>query len=82
MSKVRIEFLQVWRDKKTGRTYVRFRKRGHKSVPLPGPVGSAAFWQAYQQALNGKIEVGEALRSKSGTVSAAIAEENSHRVSL
>jgi integrase len=73
MSRVRIEFLQVWTDKKTGRQYIRFRKRGMKSIPLPGPIGSKAFWQAYQAALDDKIAVGEELRSKRGTVSAAIA---------
>jgi integrase len=73
MSRVRIDYVQAWRDKKTGRIYIRFRKRGHKSVPLPGPIGSRAFWQAYQDALERKIAIGEDLRSKSGTVSAAIA---------
>jgi integrase len=73
MSKVRIEFLQRWHDKKTGRTYIRFRRKGSKSVPLPGPIGSAEFWRAYQKALGAKLEVGEASRSASGSVSAAIA---------
>jgi integrase len=73
MSRVDIEFLQHWRDKKTGRTYLRFRKHGMKSVPLPGPIGSKAFWQAYQAALENKIQIGQELRSKPGTVSAAIA---------
>jgi integrase len=73
MSKVRIDYVQTWEDKKTGRSYIRFRKRGSKSVPLPGPLGSKQFWQAYQQALDGTINVGEELRSKPGSVSAAIA---------
>jgi len=73
MSRVRIEFLQVWTDKKTGHLQVRFRRRWMKSVPLPGPIGSKAFWQAYQAALERKIEIGQELRSKPGTVSASIA---------
>jgi integrase len=73
MSRVRIEFLQVWTDKKTGRPQIRFRKRGMKSVPLPGPIGSRAFWQAYEAAQESKIAIGEELRSKPGTVSASIA---------
>jgi len=59
MSKVRIAYVQTWRDKKTGRSYIRFRKRGSKSGPLPGPIGSKQFWQAYQQALDGTLKVGE-----------------------
>jgi integrase len=73
MSRVRIEFVQTWRDKKTGRRYIRFRRRGAKSIPLPGPIGSRAFWQAYQAALDNKLAIGEELRSTPGTVSAAIA---------
>jgi integrase len=72
MSRVRIAYVQTWRDKKTGRTYIRFRRRG-LSIPLPGPIGSADFWAAYQQALDDKIEIGADLRSKPGTVSSAIA---------
>jgi integrase len=74
MSRVRIDYVQgPWRDKKTGRVYIRFRKRGMKSVPLPGPIGSAEFWAAYQRALDGKVEIGKELRSTRGSVSAAIA---------
>jgi integrase len=39
----------------------------------PRPARLKAFWQAYQAALENKIAVGEELRSKRGTVSAAIA---------
>jgi integrase len=73
MSKVPIAYVQRWRDKKTGRVYLRFRKRGMKSIPLPGPIGSADFWAAYRRALDGKIEIGKELRSARGSVSAAIA---------
>jgi integrase len=74
MSRVRIEFLQgPWTDKKTGRQYLYFRRPGTKRIPLPLPIGSKAFWQAYQAALERKIEIGQELRSKPGTVSASIA---------
>lgn len=73
MSKVRIDHLQVWRDKKTGQTQIRFRKRGMKSVRLPGPIGSDAFWDAYRLADAQKVAAGAALRSKAGSVSAALA---------
>jgi hypothetical protein len=75
MSRVRIDYVQgPWRDKKTGRVYIRFRKRGMKSVPLPGPIGSKAFWEAYNAALESKpVEIGAELRSTRGSVSAAIA---------
>ncbi|MGA2312720.1 MAG: tyrosine-type recombinase/integrase [Xanthobacteraceae bacterium] len=42
-------------------------------MPLPGPIGSEAFWQAYKQALAGKVEPGAESRSTAGSVSAAIA---------
>jgi hypothetical protein len=44
-----------------------------KTVPLPLPIGSRAFWQAYEAAQESKIEIGQELRSKPGTVSASIA---------
>jgi integrase len=73
MSRVRIPFLQEWTDKKTGRRRVRYRRRGMKSVALPVSIGSRAFWQAYEAAHESKVEIGQELRSKPGTVSAAIA---------
>ena len=50
-----------------------FRKRGHKTVVLPQPIGSDEFWQAYKAALGDKIAVGAELRSKAGSISAALA---------
>ena len=32
--------LKRWFDPRTGKTYLQFRKRGHKTVPLPQPIGS------------------------------------------
>jgi len=55
--------------------YHYFRRRGSPRIPLPGIVGSAEFMAAYQQALAAApVAVGESLRSKPGSVSAAIAE--------
>ena len=73
MSKVRIAHIKRWYDPRTGKTYVSFRKRGHKTVPLPQPIGSDEFWIAYKAALGGKVEIGADLRSTAGSVSAAIA---------
>jgi hypothetical protein len=66
-------FLQRWFDKKTRRQQLRFRKRGHKSAPLRGPIGSDEFWQDYNVALKGKVAIGAELRSTAGSLSAAIA---------
>lgn len=73
MSRVEIDHIQRWFDKRLRRERIRFRKRGHKSVELPWPLGSPAFWQAYQEALEASPSAGEQLRSKRGSVSAAIA---------
>ena len=73
MSKVRIAYIKRYYDKRNGRTYVYFRKRGCRQVLLPQPIGSDEFWRAYKAALGGKVEVGAELRSTAGSVSAAIA---------
>ena len=43
---------------------MQFRKRGHKPAPLPQPIGSDEFWQAYNAALGVKIEIGKAKREQ------------------
>jgi integrase len=54
--------------------YHYFRRRGSPRIPLPGIVGSAEFMEAYQQALAAApVTIGASLRSKPGSVSAAIA---------
>ena len=68
-----LPYLQRWFDKKTRRTYLFFRKRGCKTVPLPQPIGSDQFWIAYKAALADKIEPGAEQRSLAGSVSAATA---------
>jgi integrase len=65
--------LKRWYDKRTGKTYLQFRKRGHKTVPLPQPIGSDEFWTAYRAALAAAPDIGADLRSVAGSVSAAIA---------
>jgi integrase len=55
--------------------YHYFRRRGQTRVRLPGVVGSAEFMQAYADALaTAPVAIGKSLRSKPGSVSAAIAE--------
>jgi len=71
--RVRISHIQRWFDERLRRERIRFRTRGHKSVELPGPLGSPAFWQAYNQAFEASPSVGERLRSKRGTASAIAA---------
>ena len=66
-------YLKRWFDKRTRKTYLAFRKRGHPLVPLPQPIGSDEFWTAYNAALKGKSDVGAELRSTAGSVSAALA---------
>jgi integrase len=66
-------YLKRYYDKRRRKTYLQFRKPGHKPVPLPQPIGSDEFWMAYNAALKGKIEIGTDLRSKAGSVSAALA---------
>jgi hypothetical protein len=65
-------YVKRWYDKRTGKWYLQFRRRGYKLVPLPQPIGSDAFWIAYNAALKGKVEIG-ANRSIAGSVSAALA---------
>jgi integrase len=76
VSKVRIKHLQVWFDQrlKRPRLRLRLRRRGYKSIELPGPLGSPEFWRAYHAALvNNDNQIGANLRSKAGSISASIA---------
>jgi integrase len=65
-------YLKRWYDKRTGKTYLQFRKRGHATVPLPQPIGSDEFWIAYNAALKGKVAIG-GNRTLAGSVGAALA---------
>src|SRR6516225_6566653 len=64
-------YLKRWFDPRTGKTYLQFRKPGHALVPLPQPIGSDAFWVAYNAALKRKVDVG-AGRNIAGSVGAAL----------
>jgi integrase len=69
MSKLHLRYVQSYRG------YHYFRRRGQPTIPLPGVVGSAEFMEAYQQALMTVAPVaGKSMRSKPGSISAAIAE--------
>jgi integrase len=70
MTKLRLKHVQSFNG------YHYFRRRGSPRIRLPGLVGSAEFMTAYQAALAtiAPVEIGKELRSKPGSVSAAIAE--------
>ena len=69
MTRLHLKYVQSYRG------YHYFRRRGQPTIQLPGIVGSAEFMAAYQQALAAApVAIGARLRSKPGSVSAAIAE--------
>jgi integrase len=75
VTKLHLKFVQAFVDRKTGKTFHYFRKRGMARVRLPGVPGSAEFMAAYQQAIAAApTPIGASKRSKPGSVSAAIAE--------
>jgi len=72
MSNIRLHYIKAWVDKKTGKPYWRFRRRGYKEITLPGLPGSREFMAAYQQALDRpQMPIG-AKRTKAGSVNAAL----------
>jgi hypothetical protein len=72
MSNIRLRYIRGWVDKKTGKAYWRFRRRGYKEVTLAGLPGSREFMAAYQQALDQpQIPIG-AKRTSASTVNAAL----------
>jgi hypothetical protein len=75
MSNLRLPFVHSYRDRH-GKMRHAFRRRGYKTVSLPGAVGSRAFMNAYQAALAEetapRLEIGES-RTKAGSVAQAIA---------
>src|SRR5262245_41558876 len=70
MSKIRLQFVQAFRDRH-GKVRHYFRRPGYKRVPLPGLVGSTEFMEAYAAALADAPvhEIGSS-KTKAGTVSA------------
>jgi integrase len=72
MSRIRLPYIKGWVDKKTGKPYWRFRRRGYKEVTLPGLPGSAEFMAAYEAALDRpQAEIGSK-RTRAGSINAAI----------
>ena len=75
MTRIKLEHVNAIRDR-YGKVRYYFRRRGFKSVRLPGLPGSAEFMDAYAAAVATenapKIEIG-ATRTKPGSVAAAIA---------
>jgi hypothetical protein len=72
MSRIRLRYIKAWVDKKTGKSYWRFRRRGYKEITLPGIPGSADFMAAYQEALGqSPIQIGAKL-TRAGSINAAI----------
>jgi integrase len=69
MTRLHLKFVQSFGG------YHYFRRRGSPRKRLPGIVGSAEFMAAYQQALAAApVEIGKSLRTKPGSISAALAE--------
>jgi integrase len=65
------KFVQAFIDR-NGKPRFYFRRRGFKSVPLPGLPWAPQFMEAYEAALSGQpLQIG-ASRTKPGTVSAVI----------
>ena len=75
MTKIKLQFVQAFVDRKTGRAFYYFRRRGQPRVRLEGIPGSAQFMTAYQAALAAApVVIGASKRSKPGSISAALAE--------
>src|SRR5262245_10829863 len=66
MPLVRLKHLHKWTDVK-GRTYIYFRRPGHKAIKLPSPVGSPEFMLAYNEALGATASLPKEPRVKVGT---------------
>jgi len=75
MTKIRLQFVQAFVDRKTGKVFHYFRRRGQPRVRLEGLPGSERFMTRYQAALAAApIAIGANLRSVPGSVSTAITE--------
>jgi integrase len=75
--RIRMKYVRSWIDRKTGRTYAFFRRRGYPSARLPGSIGSAEFLAAYHACLRGEHSAPAIAemkaRSGPGTINAAVA---------
>ena len=73
MSRLRLKYVQSFTS--ASGVYHYFRKAGSARVALPGIVGSTEFMAAYQSALAAApVAIGASLRSKPGSVSAAVVQ--------
>ena len=73
MSRLRLKYVQSFTSAEG--VYHYFRRRGAARIRLPGLPGSHEFMAAYADALAAApVTIGQSLRSKPGSVSAAIAE--------
>jgi integrase len=74
MTKIRLQFVQAFVDRKTGKVFHYFRRKGWPRVRLEGIPGSEQFMTQYRQALSATpVAIGASLRSKPGSISAALA---------
>jgi integrase len=71
MTRIKLEYVHEYRDRH-GKVRRYVRRRGFRSVPLPGLPGSPEFMQAYQDAIGGPVVRPRAL--KAGTLAALAAE--------
>ena len=77
MARIRLKYVNAFanRGRKNGRLRYYFRRRGSKTVPLPGEPGSEVFMAAYAAALAGlpetAIEIG-ASRTLPGSIDALV----------
>jgi integrase len=67
-------YVQAWVDRRDGRAYYYFRRRGYPHVRLPGLPWSPSFMAAYEAALAGPRTAIGAGRVKPGSVAAVVAE--------
>src|SRR5262249_38923669 len=64
--------VQAWVDRKSGRAYYYFRRRGFPRARLPGLPWSPAFMQVYEQAMAAAPPPIGAARTKPGSLSAVL----------
>jgi integrase len=71
--KIQLKYMQAFHVR--GERYYYFRRPGSPRIRLPGLPGSASFMATYQDALAAQtVAIGKSLRSKPGSVSAALAD--------
>ena len=74
MTRIKLDYIHEFVDRH-GKVRRYFRRPGYKRIPLAGVPGSDEFMTAYQLALAGqtpRVDVGASLRTKPGSVNAAI----------